>query len=40
MVPEFDAHLACPVLGKDFATVEDARKQLVEAHFLTVQPSV
>lgn len=35
-VPEFDAHLACPVLGKDFATVEDACEQLVEAHFLTV----
>ncbi|MER6137007.1 BTAD domain-containing putative transcriptional regulator [Streptomyces sp. NPDC001815] len=35
-VPEFDAHLACPVLGKDFATVEDACEQLVEAHFLSV----
>ncbi|MGW2827334.1 BTAD domain-containing putative transcriptional regulator [Streptomyces sp. NPDC001443] len=35
-VSEFDAHLACPVLGKDFATVEDACEQLVEAHFLTV----
>ena len=35
-MPEFDAHLACPVLGKDFATVEDACEQLVEAHFLTV----
>ncbi|MEV5321817.1 AfsR/SARP family transcriptional regulator [Streptomyces sp. NPDC052687] len=33
---EFDAHLACPVLGKDFATVEDACEQLVEAHFLSV----
>lgn len=38
-VPEFDAHLACPVLGKDFATVEDACEQLVEAHFLTVAES-
>lgn len=38
-VPEFDAHLACPVLGKDFATVEDACEQLVEAHFLTVAVS-
>lgn len=35
-VPEFDADLACPVLGKDFATVEDACEQLVEAHFLSV----
>ncbi|MFZ3494418.1 BTAD domain-containing putative transcriptional regulator [Streptomyces sp. 5.8] len=35
-VPEFDAQLACPVLGKDFATVEDACEQLVEAHFLSV----
>lgn len=35
-VSEFDAHLPCPVLGKDFATVEDACEQLVEAHFLTV----
>jgi hypothetical protein len=35
-VSEFDAHLACPVLGKDFATVEDACEHLVEAHFLTV----
>ena len=35
-VAEFDAHLACPVLGKDFATVEDACEQLVEAHFLSV----
>ncbi|MFE0205771.1 BTAD domain-containing putative transcriptional regulator [Streptomyces sp. NPDC058985] len=35
-VAEFDAHLACPVLGKDFATVEDACEQLVESHFLTV----
>uniref|UniRef100_A0AAU2W2T8 NB-ARC domain-containing protein n=1 Tax=Streptomyces sp. NBC_00008 TaxID=2903610 RepID=A0AAU2W2T8_9ACTN len=33
---EFDAHLACPVLGKDFATVEDACEQLVEAYFLSV----
>lgn len=40
-VPEFDAHLACPVLGKDFATVEDACEQLVEAHFLSVaEPAV
>lgn len=40
-VPEFDAHLACPVLGKDFATVEDACEQLVEAHFLSVaEPTV
>ena len=38
-VPEFDAHLACPVLGKDFAAVEDACEQLVEAHFLTVAES-
>jgi DNA-binding SARP family transcriptional activator len=38
-VPEFDAHLACPVLGKDFAAVEDACEQLVEAHFLTVAVS-
>ncbi|MFF4490283.1 BTAD domain-containing putative transcriptional regulator [Streptomyces sp. NPDC001544] len=38
-VSEFDAHLACPVLGKDFATVEDACEQLVEAHFLTVAES-
>jgi DNA-binding SARP family transcriptional activator len=38
-VPEFDAHMACPVLGKDFATVEDACEQLVEAHFLTVAKS-
>ncbi|MFF4961235.1 BTAD domain-containing putative transcriptional regulator [Streptomyces sp. NPDC001222] len=38
---EFDADLACPVLGKDFATVEDACEQLVEAHFLTVaEPAV
>jgi DNA-binding SARP family transcriptional activator len=35
-VAEFDARLACPVLGKDFATVEDACEQLVEAHFLSV----
>lgn len=35
-VPEFDAHMACPVLGKDFAAVEDACEQLVEAHFLSV----
>lgn len=40
-VSEFDADLACPVLGKDFATVEDACEQLVEAHFLTVaEPAV
>ncbi|MEV0276750.1 BTAD domain-containing putative transcriptional regulator [Streptomyces sp. NPDC050610] len=40
-VSEFDAHLACPVLGKDFATVEDVCEQLVEAHFLTVaEPDV
>ncbi|MFF0428491.1 BTAD domain-containing putative transcriptional regulator [Streptomyces sp. NPDC004520] len=35
-VAEFDAHRACPVLGKDFAAVEDACEQLVEAHFLSV----
>ena len=35
-VPEFDAQLACLLLGKDFAAVEDACEQLVEAHFLTV----
>ncbi|MFD3536178.1 BTAD domain-containing putative transcriptional regulator [Streptomyces sp. NPDC058664] len=35
-VPEFDARLACPVLGKDFAAVEDACEQLVEAHFVSV----
>ena len=35
-VSEFDAHVACPVLGKDFAAVEDACEQLVEAHFLSV----
>jgi DNA-binding SARP family transcriptional activator len=40
-VREFDAHMACPVLGKDFATVEDACEQLVEAHFLSVaEPAV
>ncbi|MGJ5756611.1 DNA-binding SARP family transcriptional activator [Streptomyces puniciscabiei] len=40
-VSEFDARLACPVLGKDFATIEDACEQLVEAHFLTVaEPAV
>ncbi|MFB7513084.1 BTAD domain-containing putative transcriptional regulator [Streptomyces sp. NPDC056144] len=35
-VSEFDASVACPVLGKDFAAVEDACEQLVEAHFLSV----
>ncbi|MER6347585.1 BTAD domain-containing putative transcriptional regulator [Streptomyces sp. NPDC001595] len=39
-VAEFDAHLACPVLGKDFRTVEDACEQLVEAHFLGVVDGV
>ncbi|WP_100524849.1 AfsR/SARP family transcriptional regulator [Mycobacteroides abscessus] len=34
--PDFDPHLACQVLGKDFASVEDACEKLVEAHFLTV----
>ncbi len=33
---EFDGHVACPVLGKDFRTVEDACEQLVEAHLLHV----
>ncbi len=37
---EFDASVACPVLGKDFATVEDACEQLVDAHLLHVADTV
>jgi len=33
---EFDGYMACPILGKDFRTVEDACEQLVEAYFLSV----
>ncbi|MEV8015136.1 BTAD domain-containing putative transcriptional regulator [Streptomyces sp. NPDC086554] len=35
-VAEFDASVACPVLGRDFAVVEEACEQLVEANLLHV----